>query len=212
MKKFILVLVVCLLCLTAVSCDAPTKSLTQRCDEIVSAVAEMVNSDEYVQAMIGGISAYNEEISKIKAVDFSKVQAKYELGFSQDELLKKLYSQKVDVEKLPEPIKNKLSLGLGSSLASLVNSKAGSDKMAVSAIFSAGDCFVDESIKENKYLLYVFEPGCSMLISFVPREDGAVTSSGTLILNEAFKNGSAEQIEASFKELGCGGISAKEIK
>ena len=90
MKKLLLLVVICFLCLTAVSCDAPSKSLTQRCDEIVSAVAEMVNSDEYVQAMIGGISAYDEEISKIKAVDFSKVQAKYELGFSQDELLKKL--------------------------------------------------------------------------------------------------------------------------
>ena len=127
-------------------------------------------------------------------------------------MLKKLYSQNVDVEKLPESIKNKISQGLGRSLATFVNSKAGPDEVAVSSIFSAEDCFVDESIKENKYLLYVFEPGCSMLISLVPREDGAVTSSGTLILNDAFKSESNEQIEASFKELGCGEISAKEIK
>ena len=212
MKKLLLLVVICFLCLTAVSCDAPSKSLTQRCDEIVSAVAEMVNSDEYVQAMIGGISAYDEEISKIKAVDFSKVQAKYELGFSQDDLLKKLYSQKVDVEKLPESLKDKLSLGLGSSLASFINSKAGTDEMIASSLFAASKCFVDETVKESKFFLYVFEPDCSMLISFVPNEDGAVSASGALIMNEAFENGSAEQIEASLKKFGFGEIAVKIVE
>ena len=116
MKKLLLFFVVCILCSTAVSCDAPSKSLTQRGDEIVSAVAEIVNSEEYVQAMVGNVYAYNEQISMVKAVDFSKVSAQYELEFSQDELLKKLYSQNVDVEKLPESIKNKISQGLGRSL------------------------------------------------------------------------------------------------
>ena len=212
MKKLLLIFTVCLLCLTAVSCDTPTKSLVERGDEIVSMVAEMVNSEEYVQAMIGNVNAYEEQISRVKAVDFSNPSAKYELEFDVDELMKKLANGKFDFEKLSEPFKDKISAGVGNSLASAVTSKSGSDKLVVASIFNATKCFVDESIKENEYLLYVFEPGCSMLISFVPHEDGAVSASGVLVLNDDFKTDSEEQIEQSFKELGCGEISVNKIK
>ena len=212
MKKLLLLVVVCFLCLIVGSCDAPTRSFTEYGDEVVAMVSEMANNDEYIRAMIGNISGYDEEFSKVKTIDFSNPSAKYELEIDLDELMKKLSNGKYDFEKLSEPLQDKISAGLGNSLASAVTSKSGSDKLVVASILSAGKCFVDESIKESKYLLYVFEPGCSMLISFVPGEGGAVSASGVLILNDNFKTDSEEQIELSFKELGCGEISASQIK
>ena len=51
-----------------------------------------------------------------------------------------------------------------------------------------------------------------MLISFVPHEDGAVTASGSLILNDRLELDTADKIEASLKALGINTITATKLK
>lgn len=212
MKKFILILTVLILCISMISCNFATESVIDRGDEIVELVSEMVKSDEYINIMLGNVSLYDEILAEIKAIDFSKVSAIYELKFSQDELIEMLPSSNGDVDKLPKVLKDRLVRGLSSALVSRINSRAGIEELAISSVFNASKCYVDKSIKENQYLLYVFESGCSMLISFVPHEDGAVTASGSLILNDSLEYDSADQIEASFKALGINTITATKLK
>lgn len=212
MKKVILILTVLIICISMVSCNGASKSVLDKGDEIVALVSEMVKSDEYANIMLGNVSAYDELLSELKVADFSKVTAIYELKISQDELIEMLVSNNGDVDKLPKALKDRLVRGLGSSLVSRINSQAGIEELAISSLFNASKCYVDKSIKKTQYLLYVFESGYSMLISFVPHEDGAVTASGSLILNDALELDAADQVESSLKALGINTITATKLK
>lgn len=212
MKKVILILTVLVLCISMVSCSGASKSALDRGDEIVELVSEMIKSDEYINIILGNVSLYDEMLAEIKSMDFSKVTAIYELKFSQDELIEIMAANRGNIDKLPKSLKDRFVQGLGSSLISRINSQAGTDELLISSVFNASKCFVDKSIKENQYLLYVFESGYSMLISFIPHEDGAVTASGSLILNDSLELDNADQIEASLKALGIKTITATKLK
>ena len=211
MKKSILILTVLVLCISMVSCNGASKSALDRGDEIVELVSEMVNSDEYINIMLGNVSACEDLLSEIREVEFSSA-AIYELKVSEDELIELLTAKRGDANKLSESLQDKLVDGLGSSFASYINLGTSTEKMVMSSVFNASKCFVDKSIKENQYLLYVFESGYSMLISFVPHEDGAVTASGNLILNDRLELDTADQVEASLKFLGINTITATKLK
>lgn len=211
MKKSILILTVLLLCVSMISCDGASESVINRGDEIVGLVSEMVNSDEYINIMLGNVSAYEDLLSEIREIDFSRATI-YELKASEDELVELLTAKRGDADKLPESLKDKLVCGLGSSFASYINLGTSTEKIVMSSVFNASKSFVDKSIKENQYLLYVFEAGYSMLISFVPHEDGAVTASGSLILNDRLELDTADKIEASLKALGINTITATKLK
>lgn len=212
MKKALLILTAFILCIGMVSCNGASKSVLDKGDEIVDLVSEMIKSDEYANIMLGNVSAYDEFLSELKAADFSKVTAIYELKVSQDELIELLASNNGDIDKLPKSLKDRLVRGLGSSLVSRINSQAGIEELAISSLFNASKCYVDKSIKETQYLLYVFESGYSMLISFVPHEDGAVTASGSLVLNDMLAYETADKVEASFKASGINTITATKLK
>ena len=194
------------------SCGSASKSYLDRGGEIVETVSQMVNNEDYAKVMLGNVGLYDEVLEKVKNVDFTKTAAVYELSFPEEDLLKELVARNGSIDNLSRPLKDKLISGIGSSIASHVNSKAGSGNVIVSSVFSASKVFVDKSIKENKYLLYVFEPGCSMLISLIPNEDGAVVATGMLILNEDLACESADQVTSSFKTLGLDSITANKIK
>lgn len=211
MKKSILILTVLLLCVSMISCDGASESVIDRGDEIVELVSEMVNSDEYINIMLGNVSAYEDLLSEIREVEFSSA-AIYELKVSEDELIELLTAKRGDANKLSKSLQDKLVDGLGSSFASYINLGTSTEKMVMSSVFNASKCFVDKSIKENQYLLYVFESGYSMLISFVPHEDGAVVASGNLILNDRLELDTADQVEASLKFLGINTITATKLK
>lgn len=211
MKKSILILTVLILCVSMISCDGASESMIDRGDEIVELVSEMVNSDEYINIMLGNVSAYEDLLSEIREIDFSRATI-YELKASEDELVELLTAKRGDADKLPKSLKDKLVCGLGSSFASYINLGTSTEKIVMSSVFNASKSFVDKSIKENQYLLYVFESGYSMLISFVPHEDGAVTASGSLILNDRLELDTADKIEASLKALGINTITATKLK
>jgi len=211
MKKSILILTVLLLCVSMISCDGASESVIDRGDEIVELVSEMVNSDEYINIMLGNVSAYEDLLSEIREIDFSRATI-YELKASEDELVELLTAKRGDADKLSESLKDKLVCGLGSSFASYINLGTSTEKVIISSVFNTSKSFVDKSIKENQYLLYVFESGYSMLISFVPHEDGAVVASGSLILNDSLELDNADQIEASLKALGIKTITATKLK
>lgn len=212
MKKVILILTVLVLFISMISCSGASKSALDRGDEIVELVSEMIKSDEYINIILGNVSLYDEMLAEIKSMDFSKVTAIYELKVSEDELIELLTAKRGDANKLSESLQDKLVDGLGSSFASYINLGTSTEKMVMSSVFNASKCFVDKSIKENQYLLYVFESGYSMLISFIPHEDGAVTASGSLILNDRLELDNADQIEASLKALGIKTITATKLK
>lgn len=212
MKRALLIIAVLAICFGMMSCGSTSTSYLDRGGEIVDIVSEMVKNEDYAKAMLGNVGLYDEVLEKVKNVDFTKTAAVYELSFPEEDLLKELVARNGSIDNLSRPLKDKLISGIGSSIASHVNSKAGSGNVIVSSVFSASKVFVDKNIKENKYLLYVFEPGCSMLISLIPNEDGAVAATGMLILNEDLVCESADQVTSSFKTLGLDSITANKIK
>ncbi len=212
MKRALLIIAILAICFGMMSCGNTSGSELDRGGEIVEMVSEMVKNEDYAKVMLGNTGLCDEVFEKVKNIDFAKISAIYELEFSEEELLKKLVAKNGNIDNLSDPLKNRLVSGVGVSIASHVNSKAGSENMVASSVFSANKVFVDKNIRESKYLLYAFEDGCSMLVSFVPREDGAVVATGTLILNQTLVCESADRVESSFKALGLDSITANKIK
>lgn len=212
MKRALLIIAVLAICFGMMSCGGASGSELDRGGEIVDIVSEMVKNEDYAKAMLGNIGLYDEAFDEVKNIDFTKISAIYELEFSVDDLLKELVAKNGSIDNLSGHLKDRLVSGIGSSIASHVNSKAGTDNVVASSVFSANKVFVDKTIKENKYLLYAFESGCSMLVSFVPHEDGAVVATGMLILNEDLACESADQVTSSFKAFGLDSITANKIK
>jgi hypothetical protein len=192
-----------------VSCVGTSSAALDKGDDMVDLVSQMVKSDECVKVMIGNANAYDKVLSEIKAEGFFDVSAVYEVSFSWDELIS---PNRVVIDDIPKDVVQRLTQGSGASLVSHINSRADSERMVVSSVFGVSGCFVDKSIKEPKYLLYAFDSGYSMLISFYPDDDGAVLVAGNLILNDDFKVDNADSIEASFKSFGIDDVTVKKIR
>ncbi len=212
MKRALLILTILAICIGMVSCGDTSRSELERGGEIVEIVSEMVKNEDYAKAVLGNTGLYGEVLEKVKNIDFTKISAIYELEFSEKELLKKLVAKNGSIDNLSGPLKDRFVSGIGSSIAGYVSSKADSDNIVASSVFFANKVFVDKNIRESKYLLYAFEAGCSMLISIVPHEGGAVVATGRLILNEALVCESADRVTSSFKALGLDSITANKIK
>lgn len=212
MKKILSIVLICAICVCCVACGGAAPSTTERGEEMLALIGEMVASDDYIDMMLANTTAYKKLLDEVKAADYSAISAVYELELPREQLFLKLYGVHLDMDELSEQVEDKLSDGLGSSLVGLINGKDGVAAVAVSAVFAAGKTFVDKSIEENRYLLYTLEEGYPVLVSFTPGEDGAVHATSNMILSSSFEATDAEQISSLLAEMGFDGIKVTKVK
>ena len=212
MKKVLSIVLICAICVCCVSCGGAAPSITERGEEVIALIGEIAASDDYLDVMTGNMSAYEKLLAEVRAVDYSEISAVYELELSREQLFLKLYGIHLGMDELSEAVENKLTDGLGSELATHINSKDKMPAAVVSTVYTASKTFVDKSIEENRYLLYTLEGGYPVLVSFMPGEDGAVYATAKMILSSSFEATDAEQISSSFAKMGFDGINVTKVK
>jgi hypothetical protein len=97
-------------------------------------------------------------------------------------------------ENLKEQVENRMSFSM---LVSLLNGQQGSDVLAFSSMYTAADTDSRVRVTENTTLLYIFEKGTSIAVTFT--EQG--TMQGQFIFLP--KTDSFEEVQTTFAQLGC---------
>ena len=144
--------------------------------------------------------------NKIKNGDYSNPSAVYKLSVPADALMQ----VDTDLDKLSTDLKEYVHSATYISFASRINQSAGSTSLAVASALSAQNSFMCEGIKDNTVLLYVFDSGYPIVVSFIPGESGSSRAIGYFIINDNFMCGSAREIEESCAIAGVKGVEAKK--
>ncbi len=208
MKRSLLIctLALILLALSFTSCGGKKMSAEDCGEEIIYLLDEMVNSDEYIEMYVSS-SVYQNElkdtVDKLRKGDYSDPQAIYELSLENTDLAD-------EFDGLPKDLESYMNSKYAVSFSSQINAAAGTTALMASSVFTASKSFVCDEIYENTVLLYVFEDGCPIVVSFSPGESDAVSVSATFILHEEFNADSEKDVERSCEELGIKGVEANK--
>ena len=156
--------------------DAGGKEL----ETVLGAVARMkeaVSSDEYMDLLADGISS-SDLVATVRSQDFSQLKAVYEIFLDTGVLMETLGNlPKERIEALPESLRTKITDSFFSYLISSLNSRLGSMQLAFVNMFSEGGAYLDETLKEKRAFVYVFEGGFPIFAVFHPLGEGIVSYS-----------------------------------
>lgn len=205
-KTFIIcLLIVAFLLAPMTSCTQNSTSVDNCCTEVISLMSQMLSCDEYSK-IYHLPEEYNGTITKMKEGNYVSPSAIYKLVIPEDALL----MDELDIEKLPDELKDYARAAMYVGFASKININAGSESVAISSVFCAQKTFVCSDIKESTVFLYVFEKGAPIALTVLPGESGSVRVSGYFIISDLFETGDAKQIEAACEALGIGGVVAEK--
>jgi len=207
-KIFIGLLIGLLLMTILTSCNETTKSLVECGEDVISLMAEMVDSENY-RLLYNLPAAYDKTISNLRNGNYSKSSAVYELSISEDDLFESINTN-IDKESFSEDLYKNVCSSAYISFASLINQKGGVEAMSISTAFSAQKSFVNKEMDANKVYLYVFENGCPILITFVAGEDGSFRAVGYFIINDTFVTDDEYSIIESCKASGINNVTVKK--
>ncbi len=204
MKRIFVALIICVLLIASlVSCTKESVSLAECGEKVISLMAEMIVSDAYKEYYSFSITDnQNAVINKIRAGDYSKASAVYELTIPKDVLTNELAK-----DDFSEELYNYLCLSQSSSLATAINRYSGNDTLVVSSIFSAQKIFANGNINEIKTYLYIFEKGNPIIMTFTPGEDGSFRANGHFIINDEFLSDTEDNIAKSCENAGVRGVT-----
>ena len=207
-KIFIGLLIGLLLMTILTSCNETTKSLVECGEDVISLMAEMVDSENY-RLLYNLPAAYDKTISNLRNGNYSKSSAVYELSISEDDLFESINTN-IDKESFSEDLYKNVCSSAYISFASLINQKGGVEAMSISTAFSAQKSFVNKEMDANKVYLYVFENGCPILITYVAAEDGSFRAVGYFIINDTFVTDDEYSIIESCKASGINNVTVKK--
>ena len=205
MKKLICTTLVCISFLAALgSCEKDTVSPSECGKEVVSLMSEMASNEDWMT--IRNIpEMYNEAAAVLRAGDYTKISAVYEITLPDEALLPLLSDAAPAVERLPENLREYLRDSMSVALISHINASAGNKALAVSSLYSAQMFFGNCPDTESTVYLYVFENGCPIAVSVTEGENGAIRANGNFILNSSLNTENAESIEQSLENMGFRG-------
>lgn len=169
--------------------------------EIISTMAEKAGSVDYINAFTN----YNEigdMGSQIAEGDYSTPANIYKLTFT-SEGTKALFDL-MDTEisgNLSENLKGELEDKMIGTIATMLNSGAGTKAIVLSSVIQTEAIFVCEEMTENCLYMYFFENGFPVCVAFTPGKDGAVLARGVFLVREDFVDMDAAKVEETFKEM-----------
>lgn len=182
------------------------KSLYDQGLEVVQLMAEMARSEDYV-ALYSGSSDVQAILERAGQGDFTAPQAVYRLTVPTSAFLA-LAGEETDLDlsgDLTPAVQKTVEDRLQPALAAQFNAQAGTTALAAASICAAEKLFVSSELKENTLYLYTFEDAVPAAVSFTAGEDGAVSASGVLILNDAFSKDRLTQYAAGL------GVTVEEV-
>ena len=202
-RRLFAVLLACILPLTLLaSCNGKSKSLTECGEDIISLMAEMLESEEY-KALYDLPSAYDDQVNRLREGNYSKSIAVYELLISEEELL----DRTIEKDELSKEMYEYICSMAYVSFASRVNQASGVDALAVSAAFTAQKTYANKDVDTNRIYLFVFENGCPITVTFVANGEDTMMAVGHFIVNDQFITENETSIKESCKALGINDVT-----
>lgn len=205
-RKFFAVLLACVLLMTLfTSCNGKSKPLTECGEEVISLMAEMLESEDY-KSLYNIPSAYDDQVKRLREGDYSKSIAVYELLVSEEELLGKT----IDKDGLSKELYEYICSSAYVSFASHINQLSGVEDMAVSAVFTAQKSYSNKDVDTNRIYLYVFENGCPIAVTFVVDGNDSLRAVGHFIMNDKFITEDENSIKESGEVFGINDVTVKK--
>ena len=182
------------------------KSIEECATDVISLLTEMTASDEY-QKMYGLQESQIALINKLKSGNYTKPSAVYELTVTDETI--NYYMAEYGMDKISDSLKDSFVKTMNSSLANFVNKAVGVDATVVGALLNAGKSFICPEAEKAFTLLYVYENGNPILITFTPGEGGAVGVGCGYLFSDSFPVESEQKIEEFFISADVG-VTAKK--
>ena len=138
---------------------------------------EAVSSDEYMDLLADGISS-SELVTTARSQDLSQLKAVYEIFLDTGVLMETLGNvEQEKIDALPDSLRTKITDSFFSYLITAVNSRLGSMQLAFVNMFSEGGAYLDDTLKERRAFVFVFEGGFPIFAVFHPLGEGIVSYS-----------------------------------
>ena len=189
---------------------AETKSLYAQGLEVVQLMAEMTNTEAYIDIHTGD-SAIKDIIQSISNGDYSAAEEGVELNGVNisitDENLTAM-AELGNLDNASEELKSVLMQRVLGSLIPQINGMSGVENLAASSVCTVGKTFVDENATENAIYLYTYENATPVAVTFTVGEDQAVSASGVFVMYDGFTCGSADEIKSFFSDIT---VEVKEV-
>ena len=202
-RRLFAVLLACILLMTLLaSCNGTSKSLAECGEDVISLMAEMLESEEY-KSLYNLPSEYDDQVNMLREGDYSKSIAVYELLISEEELL----DNTIDKDGLSKELYEYICSSAYVSFASRINQTSGVDAMAVSAVFTAQKIYANKDIDTNRVYLFVFEDGCPIAVTFVVDGKDLLRAVGHFIMNDKFIAENENSIKESCEALGINDVT-----
>ena len=205
-RKLFAVLLACVLLMTIfTSCNGKTKSLTECGEDVISLMAEMLESEDY-KSLYNLPAAYDDQVNRLREGNYSKSIAVYELLISEEELLNKT----IDKDGLSKELHEYICSSAYVSFASRINQASGVEAMAISAVFTAQKSYANKGIDTNRIYLFVFENGCPIAVTFLVDGEDSLRAVGHFIMNDEFIAEDDNSIKESCEALGINDVTVKK--
>ena len=152
---------------------AETKSLYAQGLEVVQLMAEMTNTEAYIDIHTGD-SAIKDIIQSISNGDYSAPKAVYAISITDENLT--AMAELGNLDNASEELKSVLMQRVLGSLIPQINGMSGVENLAASSVCTVGKTFVDENATENAIYLYTYENATPVAVTFTVGEDQAVSA------------------------------------
>ena len=178
--------------------SAETKALYTQGLEVIQLMFEMTQSEEYID-LCGGSSEIKSVVQNISTGDYTTPKAVYAISISDENLAAIAELNKMDNSS--KGLKSFLMQRILGSIMTRINGMGGVDNIAAASICTGGKTFVCENVNENVIYLYTYDNAVPVAVTFTVGEEHAISASGVFVINDKFRDGSADEIKSSFNDI-----------
>lgn len=171
---------------------------------------EAVCSETY-RAIMSASAAVNdpEMISIVSNECVDKYKAVYEVTFDPEKAVASVSERFEDYEKLSDNLQKRVIAMVYGSIPSMINSNSGTSAMAFAAMFNDGGSIKCQMVKEKRILIFVFENGYPIWITYSSSGEGTVSYNSNWIIADCTQIDSEESL---IRELHIENIPTLEVK
>lgn len=169
--------------------------------EVIKILKEKADSKAYATMVMASAELYDSDrLSMVRAQDVTNVKKIYRMTQSEQFMNALMTLDRKDVgglDQFSEGLKKSLQDQILLSFLNIIGKKD-VESLAISSTLRTGTLFVDENMANvRETLIYVFEDGYPVAVSFLGSEDGAVSASGSFLFLDDFKGDTETDVRDS---------------
>ena len=113
---------------------------------------------------------------------------------------------------LVDTLQKKIITQVYGSMASMINANSGTSAMAFAALFNDGGSIKNDTLKERRIFVFVFESGYPVWVTYSPADNGLVSYVSNWIIADCTKIDSEESFISELNLYNIPTLEAKVIK